>query len=194
MISPAITDSTTDEELVLIAKAGDQGAIGELVRRHQFAVRQFLARRTGDLSIADDLAQEVFVVAVTRMSTLKDDRTFSGWLLSIARNKFVDYVRAQTRRRKTISEAVENLIGQYELESNNNSEDLEDQARLSAALQGCMQQLKPRSRELVERFYFDDRTAVEIAETTGQKSSAIRMTLMRIRKALAKCIRQQVNP
>ena len=80
----------TDSELISRAALGsDTGAFGELVRRHQSAVRRFLRHLTrGDEASADDLAQETFLQAYRGLGHFRADAPFLTWLLGIAHNQF----------------------------------------------------------------------------------------------------------
>ncbi len=82
-----------DELAVLASTAGDASAFGELVRRHQGAVRGFLRRLTGDHAQADDLAQEAFIKAFTKIGAYKGPGRFKSWMLSIAYREFLMHRR-----------------------------------------------------------------------------------------------------
>jgi RNA polymerase sigma factor (sigma-70 family) len=88
----------TDSELIArVVAADDRGAFGELVQRHQSAVRQFLRHLTrGDAALADDLAQETFVQAWRALARFRGEASFSSWLLGIAHN----YWRNSRRRQR----------------------------------------------------------------------------------------------
>jgi len=89
--------ASTDAELILAAaRQGDREAFTELVRRHQSMVRGVLRRLTGgDAALADDLAQEAFLLAWRRLATFRFEARFSTWLYRIAFNAW------QSERRKT---------------------------------------------------------------------------------------------
>lgn len=66
----------------------------ELVRRHQSNIRQFLRRLTvGDDSLADDLAQETFLIMYNKLETFRGAAKLSTWLHQIAYRCFLGYVR-----------------------------------------------------------------------------------------------------
>ena len=77
----------------LIARAvvqDDRHAFGELVRRHQSAVRSTLRRLTGgNIAHADDLAQETFLLAYRNLKSFRQEAKFSTWLYRIAYNVFL---------------------------------------------------------------------------------------------------------
>ncbi len=90
----------SDQQCVLQALAGNHAAYGELVARHQGRVRGWLRHLCGDHAEADDLAQEVFVRAWTRLGGLKDTARFCSWLMKIAYNEFLQNRRSSDRRNR----------------------------------------------------------------------------------------------
>jgi RNA polymerase sigma factor (sigma-70 family) len=85
------------EDAALIARvlvSDDRRAFGELVLRHQSAVRGFLRRLcAGNTAQGDDLAQITFLRAYQRLSEYRGTAAFSSWLLRIACNAFLSDVR-----------------------------------------------------------------------------------------------------
>jgi len=90
----------TDADLIArVLVDDDQHAFGELVRRHQSAVRGLLRQLTRtDLALADDLAQDTFVRAYKHIRSFRGEARFSTWLYRIAYNCF----REDARRRKEL--------------------------------------------------------------------------------------------
>lgn len=79
---------TSDLELIArTLTSDDRAAFGELVLRHQSAVRNFLRHLTHrDTALADDLAQDTFVTAYRSLARFQHTAAFSTWLLGIAHN------------------------------------------------------------------------------------------------------------
>lgn len=76
-----------DAELIARTLANDdRAAFGELVQRHQAAVRRFLRHLSGNAALADDLAQETFLQAWRGLARFRGDAAFTTWLLGIAHN------------------------------------------------------------------------------------------------------------
>lgn len=92
--------SLNDNDLIVRVLADDdRHAFGELVRRHQSAVRAFLRRLIRDSFQADDLAQETFIEAHRQLRQFRGEAGFSSWLFGIAYNRFRSF---QRRQRETI--------------------------------------------------------------------------------------------
>jgi RNA polymerase sigma-70 factor (ECF subfamily) len=92
--------ASSDAELILaVLERDDRGAFGELVRRHQSQVRKVLRRLTrGDQALADDLAQETFVLAWRNLKAFRFEARFSTWIYRIAFNAW----QSEARKRREV--------------------------------------------------------------------------------------------
>lgn len=101
----------TDPDLIArVLVHDDRAAFGELVQRHQSAVRRFLRQLTGgDHALADDLAQETFLQAYHSLARYRGDAKFSTWLFGIAHNYFRNARRRdhRTTPRPHLTEATD---------------------------------------------------------------------------------------
>ncbi|MGI9236088.1 MAG: RNA polymerase sigma factor [Woeseiaceae bacterium] len=79
--------------VVSLASKGDRAAFAELVRRRQVWVRTLLRRCSGDLALADDLSQQVFLQAWRKIRQLKDVDKFGAWLKQMAINEWLQHKR-----------------------------------------------------------------------------------------------------
>jgi len=76
----------SDEELMLLARDGDDEAFDTLVRRHRGSVINFIYRFVGDREVAEDLSQDVFVRLWSNAPTYVPVAKFTTFLYHIARN------------------------------------------------------------------------------------------------------------
>lgn len=77
----------------------DARAFELLVRRHQGLVRAQLRRLLGnDADVADDLAQETFVLAWRKLAQFRGESRFATWLYRIAHSCFLQHLRRQGRQ------------------------------------------------------------------------------------------------
>jgi RNA polymerase sigma-70 factor (ECF subfamily) len=94
-----------DYELVAqVLAQQDSAAFGELVRRHQSQVRNFLRKLAGDIVLADDLAQDAFLHAWDKLHTYSGTGTFIGWLLKVAYTTFLQSKRKSNRYTEILAE------------------------------------------------------------------------------------------
>lgn len=95
----------------------DAGAFGELVRRHQSQVRNFLRKLTRDYVLADDLAQDTFLHAWDKIHTFRGKGTFVGWLLKVAYTTFLQSRRKSNRYAEILDEVGQQTGDQVAAES-----------------------------------------------------------------------------
>ncbi|MCH9694735.1 MAG: RNA polymerase sigma factor [Gammaproteobacteria bacterium] len=92
----------------LVAKAvsaQDAAAFGELIRRHQSQVRNFLRKLAGDPTLADDLAQDCFMHAWDKLHSYSGRGSFIGWLLKVAYTTFLQSKRKSKRYAEILESA-----------------------------------------------------------------------------------------
>jgi RNA polymerase sigma factor (sigma-70 family) len=82
-----------DRELVSRLKAGEPAAFDEAYARYHGALHSFLARLVRRKEIAEDLLQETWLRLATRAVHLRDDTHLEGWLLTVARNLGISFLR-----------------------------------------------------------------------------------------------------
>jgi RNA polymerase sigma factor (sigma-70 family) len=80
--------------VVALAAAGDRAAFCELVWRRQSWLRNLLRRLSRDPTLADDLAQMVFLKAWRSLPALKSPDAFGGWLRRLAINTWLAQLRS----------------------------------------------------------------------------------------------------
>ena len=76
-----------DEVLVGAARAGDDAAFSELVRRHQARVYRVALRMLGSDADAQDAAQEAFVAAWLALARFRGESSVATWLYRIVTNR-----------------------------------------------------------------------------------------------------------
>lgn len=95
-----------DHQLVArVVSSNDTDAFGELIRRHQSHVRNFLRKLARDPALADDLAQDTFMHAWNKLRTYTGQGSFIGWLLSVAYTQFLQSKRKSKRYGEVLEEA-----------------------------------------------------------------------------------------
>src|SRR5262245_18309861 len=89
----AVTTPTQEiAETIRAVAAGDRDAFSRLYAGYVRMVHAILLGRVPRRDV-DDLVQDVFVTAYTRIHELRDAAAFGGWLATIARNRAIDYLR-----------------------------------------------------------------------------------------------------
>ena len=98
LLKPIDVEGLGDEELVALARCGGESAIRVLIKRNNqrlFRVARAVVRNDAE---AEDVVQEAYVKAFTKLDSFKGDAAFSTWLTRIALNEALGRIR---RRRPT---------------------------------------------------------------------------------------------
>jgi len=83
----------TDLELIHNAQDGDEDAFKELLEKHLKHVYSFVYRLTGNGDESKDITQDTFVKVWKNLKKYKQDFRFNTWIINIARNTAIDYLR-----------------------------------------------------------------------------------------------------
>lgn len=143
-------------------------------------------------SLAEDAFQDVFVKVMTRSDSYRGDSDIKYWLLSIARNVCLDYLKSSYMKRTSfMGDLLDRTKPQSEekkrvkpLPGNQVEERLIDAMDTSNPLLDAVQNLPAKYKDVILlRFYFDmDNEA--IAKQLGITESTVRSRLMRARAKL----------
>ncbi len=179
------------DSVVMRAKNGSHEAFAELVRLYQHDVRAVVCRQLGRGPAADDIAQDVFVHAFRNIATFRGQGSIRSWLLGITRNLIVSHFRQQARHSSiTLADLVDRL---QIAECDDDAIDMDLQMQQLDVLRGCVKQLSDDQRRMVEAFYFENLPAAVIARQMERKPGTIRMSLLRIRDVLRRCVEQKTS-
>lgn len=94
------TTPADEHQLIAASVAGDQDAFRQLVERHYRLVLAVAYRALGNVSAAEDCAQDVFLKVHTHLRSYRADKPFVHWLHRVAANTVTDAIR---RRRGDLS-------------------------------------------------------------------------------------------
>lgn len=177
------------QQLVEKASAGCSDSFRQLVELNHRRIRLYVGRYVHCSAEVDDIAQEVFLIAYSQLNRFRGEAKFSTWLIGIARIKALEFLKAETKRRRKRKQFFEAEIASRQIAR---LEKMHDQCELAqrklAAMQLCLDQLPNKSRELINRYYFDQQPATKIATESNVSTGSVRMKLLRIRQILQKCI------
>jgi RNA polymerase sigma-70 factor (ECF subfamily) len=154
--------------LLAKAKAGEQAAFGEIYNLYFKKIYQFIYYRVGHKEIAEDLAEDVFLKAFTKISSVSENAAFLGWLYQIARNQVIDYYRE--KKQLVGLDEVENTL-EYET----NVIDIVNLEQQQKVLLKFIKDLAPEQQIVLKLKFFEDLENAEIAEMLHKNEGAIRV-------------------
>jgi RNA polymerase sigma-70 factor (ECF subfamily) len=179
----------TDEELALSYINGNNQAFDKLLSRSQDKIFNYIMYIVKDEDLANDLFQETFLKAITKMRSGRytDTGKFFWWLTRVAHNVIIDYYRAQKSSKivePTKDNDLSNLSSNSLMDSNRESELANEQVLRD--VKKLVEALPESQREVVIMRYFQELSFKEIAEMTGVSINTslgrMRYALMNLRK------------
>ncbi|MEQ8766390.1 MAG: sigma-70 family RNA polymerase sigma factor [Planctomycetota bacterium] len=192
-MSSALHESS-DARLVALAREGDRAAFAALVERHAGALFALAVARTRNPADADDLTQEVFLIAWRDLRRLKDAALWQPWLTGILRRHVSRFHRQKTRQSRRLAARAERQLGRGDLPgsvpkagaldvSPSGGTDVERE-EAAAIVQRAVASLPPDLGEPLVLYYFEGQSTEVVAERLGATPAAVRKRLERARQKL----------
>lgn len=153
----------------------------ELLEMYSGIIYRIAYARTQNKTDAEDITQDVFLKYISADIKWKDEEHRKAWLLRVAVNCALDFVKSAHNR---YTETVENIPE----ESVEDTYDLGEKSDVYYAVQS----LPDKYRIPIHLFYYEDMSIAQIAEATGQKQATIKSQLSRGRNMLKKILKEEV--
>ena len=166
-VAADMTETPVETALVEAVRGGDRDAFGRLYDLYARMVHGILLARV-PYGEVDDLVQDVFLVALRKIDSLRDAGAFGPWLAMITRNRAMDF----HRRRRETDELPETL-----------AHTSAPHAEANEAL-ALICELPEAYREPLILRFVEGMTGPEIAERTGLAPASVRVNIHRGMKLL----------
>lgn len=175
------------EEIAQGCKRGDPAAQAALFRRFRPDVWRVVSRYVTDASRAEDLLHDTFLLAFTHIGQLRDDARLEAWLLRLARNVALLYLRRK-RSDDTLSlDDAQSLLAE--------DSDAADAAPPSLdELLGLVEQLPEGYRNVFKLYVLDGLSHDEIARLLHISPHSSSSQLLRARRLLQRWLRARRWP
>ena len=166
--SQNINGSDSQARLLARAKGGEEAAFAEIYNLFFKKIYRFIFFRVGHKEVAEDLAEEVFLKAFTKISSINESGAFEGWLYRIARNLVIDYYR---QKKSTVAlEEIENTL-EYET----NVVDVVNLQNQQKVLLKLIKELSAEQQVVLKLKFFEDLENHEIAELLNKSEGSVRV-------------------
>src|ERR1041385_292395 len=157
-----------------------------LAREHEPMLMAYILSMVADHALAEDIAQETFLIAFRKISSLRKTDSFPSWLRGIARFEVLSTWRKQNTEipfEPAVLEAMEEAFRVFE--QSGPAESWEERFKL---VEDCFKLLPETLKTVCQLHYFEDRKAREIAEQLQVELSAVLKRLERARHAIKDCV------
>jgi RNA polymerase sigma-70 factor (ECF subfamily) len=178
--------------LVAAAQAGDSRAFGELWQTYQPQVHRFIRSRVRDRGTAEDLCSDTFLAAWRAIGTVSDQgRDVGAWLITIARNKILDYWKSPARGvvvPATPISAQDTGVVDTELGPEVVVPEQMSRADTARSVSSYVGRLAPRQRDALTMRYVEELPGAEMAARLGCTQSAARMLRTNATKSMRRLL------
>jgi len=163
-------------------KAGKIKYFEKIIDAYEGNVYGFIYSIVKDSSHTEDLVQETFIKVFRNIETYDEDKRFSTWLLTIARNLAYDHLRKNTKLR--VVDSVDDVVREtpetemLTREFNKNIDDM-------------VQQLPEQQSQLIYMKYFEELSYNEIAIRLCIETKTVKWQLYDARKKLQKMMEKE---
>ncbi len=166
-------DTGNERQLVIDCLNGDREAYAVLVKRYAKQVFAMCLGILGKVSDAEDMAQETLIRGFTRINQLRESEQFRSWIMTIARNLCIDFVRRGKIQNETLA--------------------MQDCHRYSfpqeyTELHDAISKLPEKYRLPLMLYYFDGQSSESVAITLNVTPAGVLTRLSRARKELRKLL------
>lgn len=160
-----------------------------LLARHHSRLLAYVTVVVHDRHLAEDVLQETSVIIINRAAEKTTAKLFPAWARRVARNVSFEMLR---NRRGQVVASVEPAV----LDSMESAwEELDEGGLLLArklALRACMEKLSENSKALLKMKYEQSMSGTDMAGRLGRSVDGVYVTISRIHKALADCVKAQL--
>jgi len=178
----------SDEALLSAWQQGDKQAGSQLFKRYIVSMERFFRNKQIQAADEYDLVQRVFLGCVKGAPGFRGDASFRTYLFKIARNVLGDYLRAQMRRPQVVDldqiSVADLATGVSTLQARN---------RQHALLLEGLRAIPVNDQTVLELYYWEKMTALQIGEIIDLAEPAVRGRIGRAKKRLFEAMKQRAQ-
>ncbi len=140
------------------------------------------------LDQAEDVYQEVCLLALKKRETIADQQHLRYWLRTAARLQALNFLKKMQNRQLSLNDEILDL-----LEPHWAAHDAEDDSAVMLALKHCMDLLPKAAGALIRQHYVQGISYTALAESLRRPVNSLYVTFSRIHAALADCVNKRLS-
>lgn len=167
-----------DEDIKLVKAVlnGNVDSFNIIVNKYEMTILRFIYNMLRDREASEDIAQEVFITVYNKLYMYNSSYKFSNWILQIARNKCIDYIRKYKRVYESNLEDAAELTSK-EISPEQCAEFNETKQRVLSFING----LNEVDKQLIILRYTQELTFYDIGEILNMSESAVKRRYYKLR-------------
>jgi RNA polymerase sigma factor (sigma-70 family) len=174
----------SDSLVIARARAGEEEAFAELLRRYRSAVYNLCVRMLRNREDAQDVAQDVFIKVFSMLDRYDEQYAFRSWLFKIAANQCIDFIRKNRVKLLRLDEPVEYKGEEIERQLKDEAPTPEDTVQadeISKVLLAITDELPPHYRSMIVLRHQEHLAYEEIAELMDLPLGTVKARIHRAR-------------
>jgi len=179
-------EQASELELARQARAEDEAAFAEIVRRFSPRVFHVAHRFFRDRGHAEEAAQETFLKAFAQLKSFEGRGSMEGWLTRIATNTCLNMLRSAKRRPEVVTADLGDdeteFLDQVSSGSGGHTLDAEQKVIAVDLAERLLRTLSPEDRLALTMIDGEGASVNEVAEVTGWSESKVKVRAFRARK------------
>lgn len=168
----------TDESIIARVIAGDVDAYAEIMTRYEPKLHRYVTCLIHSHTIANDVVQDTFIKTYQNLQSYNAKYKFSSWIYRIAHNEAMNAIK----RTNYITDDDINLLPDVGYDQH--VEELVDREILKEHVHGCLDQLEPKYREVIQLVYFENMKYDEVSDILHVPASTVGVWLSRAKSRL----------
>jgi RNA polymerase sigma-70 factor, ECF subfamily len=176
-----------EDDLIAAARAGSQGAMVELYRRHRGVVIGYVLRMTGNRDLADEVFASTFATFFHALPQYQARGRLAAYLLRVARGRLADETRARSRLGRRLPDwAAEDAPETEPIDFALEPSEVAATSELAGRAVMALQTLSERLREVVVLRIYEGLDYASIAVIVGACETTVRSRMRYALQALRK--------
>jgi RNA polymerase sigma-70 factor (ECF subfamily) len=157
----------------------------ELLGQHEQQLNAFVLALVPHWPDADEIVQQTRIRLWEQFDKYDADKDFGAWSRTIAYFQVLTHRKQAGRRSALLSSTALQKLAEE-------ADRIGDLSSRHAALAVCLERLPESQRDLLARCYSGDESVQQLSQGQGRSFNSVRQVLFRLRKALYRCIEQQM--
>ena len=185
-----------DKQLIEMALQGDDKAFEALLNKYRNLVFSIMVKMVRNHQEAEDLTQEAFMKAFNSLSSFNDEFAFSTWLMKIASNNCIDFLRKRKLRTYSIHEPIQYKDEKIEIDIPDHEPTPEKQllqSERAKMIQSAIDELPERYRYVILLRHKEEKSYEEISEILNLPLGTVKAQIFRAREILNKKLKSIIN-
>lgn len=175
--------SLSDEQIAEKIQNGENDLIGELISRYEEKMKGYARKFLLNQSDISDVVQEIFIKVYRNIQSFDLKKRFSPWIYRIAHNEFINLIKKNKREPWPFFDA--DTLFPHPI-AKERAENKVEKKEIKELIDKFLKNLKPKYREPLILYYFEDLSYREIADALKIPVSTVGIRIKRAKENIKK--------